>query len=230
MSYSEFKTISEICDRFDVIVEETSTLFANVPAISVSGPFQTLLERNIPLANAINTEKARSELLIAPMLLELRLLFQDKIGFFSGSEFNINQDEGLNGYCDFILTASPELYEIRRPVMTLVEAKNENIKGGLAQCMAEMIAASRFNQQENISLPIYGAVTTGMIWQFLRLEGDRSSKTSPNTQPSTIQHYIWLDLREYYIRDADKLMGILAHPFQPYLGDRTPNESLTENP
>lgn len=81
--------------------------------------------------------------------------------------------------------------------MTLVEAKNENIKGGLPQCMAEMISAQRFNQQANIYQPIYGSVTTDMIWQLLRLEGDRIS----------------LDLREYYIRDTAKLLGILAHPF-----------------
>ncbi len=87
--------------------------------------------------------------------------------------------------------------------MTLVEAKNENIKGGLAQCIAEMVAAQRFNQRENINLPIYGAVTTGMIWQFLLLEGD----------------LVCINLREYYIRDTDKLLGILSHPFQEYFSN-----------
>ena len=51
-------------------------------------------------------------------------------------------------------------------------AKNENIKGGLAQCIAEMYAAQLFNKKENINLTIYGAVTSGTIWQFLILEGD----------------------------------------------------------
>ncbi|WP_353771990.1 hypothetical protein [Okeania sp. SIO2G5] len=139
-------------------------------------------------------------------------MFNDEIGFFSGSEFNIDPELDLNGYCDFILTASPELYEIRCPVITLVEAKNENIKGGLPQCMAEMIAAQRFNQRENINRPIYGTVTTGMIWQFLRLEND-----SGNTQKT---QRIALDRREYYIRDTGKLLGILAHPFRQYWSDR----------
>lgn len=200
MSYSEFKSIAEIRDRFELSIDESKNLFADVPPVEVSEFLQQLLERNIPLANAINTEKARSELIIAPTLLEIRQRFDNEVGFFSGSEFNIDFELGLNGYCDFILTASREIYEIRRPVMTLVEAKNENIKGGLAQCIAEMIAAQRFNQRENISLPIYGGVTTGTIWQFIIIE-DKEVK---------------IDLREYYIRDTDKLLGVLSRPFQDY--------------
>ena len=88
---------------------------------------------------------------------------------------------------------------------TLVEAKNENIKGSLAQCLAEMIAAQKFNLRENLNLPIYGAVTTGTIWQFLILEAN----------------LLCIDLREYYIRDTDKLLAILSHPFQEYLGHNT---------
>jgi len=203
MSYSEFKNIAQVRNCFELNVDESQNIFADIPPVEVSEFLQQILERNIPLANAINTEKARSELLIAPTLLEIRQMFDNKVGFFSGSEFNIDFELGLNGYCDFILTASREIYEICRPVFTLVEAKNENIKGGLAQCIAEMIAAQRFNERENVNLPIYGAVTTGTIWQFLRLECK----------------CVWIDLREYYIRDTDKLLGILSHPFQQYLAD-----------
>ena len=200
MSYSEFKTIAEVRERFELRVDESKNLFADIQPVEVSELLQQILERNIPLANAINTEKARSELLIAPTLLEIREIYDHEVGFFSGTEFNIDFELGLNGYCDFILTASREIYEIYRPVVTLVEAKNENIKGGLAQCIAEMIAAQRFNQRENINLPIYGAVTTGVIWQFLILESD----------------LVRIDLREYYIRNTDKLLGILSHPFREY--------------
>ena len=205
MCYSEFKTIAEVRDRFDLRVDESKNLFANIPPVEVREFLQQMLERNIPLANSINTEKARSELLIAPTLLEVRQIYKNEVGFFSGSEFNIDSELGLNGYCDFILTASREIYEICRPVMTLVEAKNENIKGSLAQCMAEMIAAQKFNLRENLNLPIYGAVTTGTIWQFLILEAN----------------LLCIDLREYYIRDTDKLLAILSHPFQEYLGYNT---------
>ncbi len=200
MSYSEFKSIAEVCNRFDLNIDESQNLFTDIATVEVSELLQQILKRNIPLANAINTEKARSELLIAPTLLEIRQIFNNEVGFFSGSEFNIDSELGLNGYCDFILTASREIYEINRPVVTLVEAKNENIKGGLAQCIAEMVAAQRFNERDNVNLPIFGAVTTGIIWQFIRLDGN----------------FVWIDLQEYYIRDTPKLLGILSHPFKDY--------------
>lgn len=200
MSYSEFKSIAEVCNRFDLNIDESQNLFTDIATVEVSELLQQILKRNIPLANAINTEKARSELLIAPTLLEIREIFNNEVGFFSGSDFTIDSELGLNGYCDFILTASREIYEIQRPVVTLVEAKNENIKGGLAQCIAEMVAAQRFNERDNVNLPIFGAVTTGLIWQFLRLDGN----------------FVWIDLQEYYIRDTPKLLGILCHPFQDY--------------
>ena len=53
----------------------------------------------------------------------------------------------------------------------VVEAKKENLKGGLGQCMAEMVAAWRFNtERQNAIKNIYGVVTTGTVWRFLKLQ------------------------------------------------------------
>ncbi len=134
------------------------------------------------MATAINTDNARSELIIAPVLLEVRRILNFQIGFFSGSEFNVDLQAGLSGYCDYILTASKESYEIRTPVITLAEAKNESIKSGLGQCIAEMVAAQLFNQRNGESNEsIYGAVITGRDWKFLKL----------------IDKTIWIDKRGY---------------------------------
>jgi len=202
MSYSEFKTITQVQESFSLTVKESENLFMNVQPLIVSDSLQQALKRNLPLANGINTEKARSELLIVPTLLEVRQVFHEQVGFFSGTEFNVDPEVGLNGFCDFILTASTEIYEVSCPVITLVEAKNENIKGGLGQCMAEMVAAQRFNARSSKNLPVYGVVTTGMIWKFLRLE----EKT------------IWIDQEDYFIKEIGKLLGILASPFRVYFG------------
>ena len=52
----------------------------------------------------------------------------------------------------------------------LVEAKNENLKVGFPQCIAEMVAAQQFNQQKgNPVESVYGVVTIGTTWRFLRL-------------------------------------------------------------
>ncbi|NEP40608.1 MAG: hypothetical protein F6K35_15770 [Okeania sp. SIO2H7] len=199
MAYNDFTTITKVRNAFDLTFDETQELFINVNSIEPSDYLKTTLKEYVPLANAINTEKARSELIIAPVLLEVRRILNFQIGFFSGVEFNVNLAKGLMGYCDYILTASKELYEIRTPVFTIVEAKNENIKGGLGQCMAETIAARLFNiQQEKELEAIYGAVTTGNIWKFIKLEDQR----------------IFIDLKDYFLPEIDKILGILAIPFQ----------------
>ena len=198
MPYSKFKMLSQVEAAFDLTLDEHHRIFQEVQPLTPDAHLHRTLEDYVPLANAVNTEKARSELIIAPILLELRRLYAGKVGFFSGTEFTVDPDAGLSGYCDYILTASADLYEVRAPVVTLVEAKNEDIKGGLAQCVAEMVAADQFNQQQGDDIPaIYGAVTTGILWKFLRL-----------TYP-----VIAIDLDEYYVKECGKILGILSLPF-----------------
>ena len=99
------------------------------------------LDFNAPVALAINSEKVRSELIIAPILLELKRNHPDRVSLFSGKEFNVDADRGLNGFCDFLISRSPQQSVIQSPVIAIVEARNENIELGLGQCMAEMVAA-----------------------------------------------------------------------------------------
>jgi hypothetical protein len=199
MAYSDFTTLTKVREAFELTIEESIDLFTDIPEALPSSYLQTTLNENVFLATAINTEKARSELIIAPVLLEVRRILNFQIGFFSGSEFNVDLQAGLSGYCDYILTASKESYEIRTPVVTLAEAKNESIKSGLGQCIAEMVAAQIFNQRNGEAITsIYGAVTTGTDWKFLKL----TDKT------------IWIDKRDYFINEVSRILGILTMPFK----------------
>jgi hypothetical protein len=201
MAYSDFTTITKVREAFGLTIEESIDLFTDIPEALPSSHLQTTLNENVFLATAINTEKARSELIIAPVLLEVRRMLNFQIGFFSGSEFNVDLQAGLSGYCDYILTASKESYEIRTPVVTLAEAKNESIKSGLGQCIAEMVAAQLFNQRNGEAIKsIYGAVTTGTDWKFLKL----TDKT------------IWIDKRDYFINEVSHILGILTTPFKAF--------------
>ncbi len=194
MAYSDFK-LGELIKTFGLTISESSGLFANVPEVDYSDILATLLQENVDLAVSINTEKARSEMIIAPILLELRRKFNYQIGLFSGVDFNVDNERGLNGFCDFIISLSKEQLLVRAPVITIVESKNENLNIRLGQCVAEMIAAQLFNQKEENEIPIiYGAVTIGTIWQFLKLK----DKT------------IFIDLSQYYIKDIKKILGILS--------------------
>lgn len=200
MVYSDF-SLKSVKINFELTVDESIDLFAQTEAIAPSNLLELTLKETIPLVSAINTEKARSELIIAPILLEVRRHLQYKVSLFSGIDFNVAPEKGLAGFCDFILSQSSEQYFIQSPVVTIVEAKNENIKGGLGQCIAEMVAAQLFNQQNSSEIQtIYGVVTTGQIWKFLKLEG----KT------------VFIDQSDYYIKEVEKILAILVTS----LGDR----------
>jgi hypothetical protein len=169
MAYSNFK-LDQIIKEFNLTVVESSNLFRGNSPVEPSASLVDLLQENIDVALAINTEKARSEMIIAPVFWEIRRRLIPNVSLFSGLEFTVDESRGLNGICDFILSQNPEQLFIRAPVVTAVEAKNENLKSGFAQCVAEMIAAQIFNEQEHNNIPaIYGVVTIGTIWRFLRL-------------------------------------------------------------
>jgi len=128
MAYSDF-TLKRVKSDLNIKVIENETLFPNIDGIKISQFLETMLKRNVPLALAINTEKARSELIIANILLEVKDQLKNEISFFSGIDFTVDKDRGLNGYCDFILSRSIEQFYLDTPVVTIVEAQNENITG-----------------------------------------------------------------------------------------------------
>jgi hypothetical protein len=194
MSYSDF-TLENVNKSLHLSISSREDIFSEVAPLPVSEYLQETLAYNVPFALASNTEKSRSEMIITPILLELTKKFINQISLFSGVEFNIEPSQGLNGNCDFLISRSPEFLLINAPVIIVVEAKKENIKGGLGQCIAEMYAARLFNErEENQVTEIYGVVTTGEIWKFLRLSGE----------------VVQIDLAEYFLNDVNKILGILA--------------------
>ncbi len=201
MAYGDFD-LGKVKRDFGLILQEDRNLFAGVRGVEASELLQMILPENLPLAIAINSEKAKSEFLIAPILGEVRRQLDFKVSLFSGKDFTVDISRGLNGFCDFILSASIEQYFIDAPVLTIIEAKNDNIIAGLGQCIAAMVAAQIFNQQQGNGIDkIYGAVTNGTIWKFLTLE----EKT------------VCIDLIEYYIKEINQILAILMQPFKPVL-------------
>ena len=195
MPYSQF-SVEQIKTNFGINLTRTVDLFADIPEIEASSFLQETLQFNLPLALEINSEKARSELIVTPILVEIKKLLPERMSLFSGREFNVDPARGLSGYCDFLISRSPEQLVIESPVIALVEAKNDNIQSGLGQCMAETIAAQIFNQrQENDIQTIYGVVTTGSIWKFFKLEGTA----------------IEIDTSEYFINNVAKIIGLLIN-------------------
>jgi hypothetical protein len=171
MAYSDF-TLRKVKQSFGLTAVEGGRFLPEVEPIAPSAILVGLLEDTVPWAIAVGTEKAKSELIIAPTLLEVKRLLNRQISVFSGTDFTVDTAAGLNGVCDFLISRSPEQFEIEAPAVMLVEAKRDNINSGLGQCIAEMVAAQRFNEINNNSIPIiYGSVTTGTAWRFMKLEG-----------------------------------------------------------
>jgi hypothetical protein len=202
MPYSQFKTLESVVSTFDLTVEDTVHLFSQTEPIKPSDRLKEIINEGLDLAIATSTEKARSELLISPILMEVRRSFHKQISLFSGNNFDVEPERGLNGFCDFIVSASATQSVITAPVLTVVEAKENDLRSGLGQCIAEMVGAQIFNQRKGLVHAIYGTVTTGTTWRFLKLD----------------QQKVHIDLTEYFINQLDLILGILALPFQQ-LGD-----------
>ena len=194
MAYSEF-TLESVQKTFQLETVRSVGIFSEMEPVVPSAYLTTGLARKASLATAIGTEKARSEMIVADVLVELLEHFDRRISLFSGIDFNVDAEKGLTGVCDFLVSLSPEQFYLEAPVIILVEAKNLDLKLGLGQCVAEMLAAQRFNAERGNDIPcVYGASTTGVEWLFLKLEGK----------------CLHVDMATYTLERCDRLLGILA--------------------
>jgi len=194
MAYSDF-TVGKVKQAFGIQTIEGKPFFPAVAPVAPSSTLLEVLEETLPLAVALPSEKAKSELLISPILVEVRKYLKRQVSLFSGQDFTVDASVGLTGICDFLISGSTEQLEIESPVVVLVEAKKADINSGMGQCMAEMVAAQQFNQnagqQPN---PVYGCVTSGILWRFLQLEGKQMT----------------VDLKDYSLDPLSDLLGKLV--------------------
>ena len=194
MAYSNF-TLETVQKTFQLDTVRSVGIFSEIEPVAPSAYLTTGLAKKTPLATAIGTEKARSEMIVADVLVELLEHFDHNISLFSGIDFNVDAENELIGVCDFLVSLSPEQFYLEAPVIILVEAKNLDLKAGLGQCVAEMLAAQRFNAERGNDISyVYGASTTGIDWVFLKLEEKR----------------LHIDMTTYQIAQCDKVLGILS--------------------
>ncbi len=173
---------------------EDGDLFSAAPPFPVREEIAAFVRDGVALALANSTEKAKSEFIIAPVLLELRRSLGGKFSLFSGLEWDVDASRGLNGYCDYIISRGPSQHILTAPYVAIVEAKNDLIRTGLGQCIAAMYAARLSNEQANVPIrSVFGVISTGAAWKFLRMQGD----------------VVQIDIPEYFIDNLPKLMGAL---------------------
>jgi hypothetical protein len=194
MAYSDF-TVTKVKKAFGISTIEGQNFLPVIQPVQPTSTLVDFLTEAFPLASMLKSEKAKSEFLIGPVLLEVRKYLDRKISLFSGEEFTVDASVGLSGVCNFLISQSAEQLEVEAPVVVIVEAKKADINSGMGQCMAEMVAAQRFNHEAGrLPSAIYGCVSSGILWRFLKLEGQT----------------VTIDAEDYALKPIDRLLGILV--------------------
>jgi hypothetical protein len=168
MGYSSFKKIKTVVKKFNLDVEMVN-LFEDTPRVEPSAWLRESLRR-ADLTPQTN-EKTKAERIISPILLEVAVAFSANISFFSGEAIDVRPEDDLSGECDFVFTLQARKPYIEAPIISLAEAKDEDMEWGIAQCAAQMYGAHLYNEAEGKNIPvIYGCATDGIEWRFLKLE------------------------------------------------------------
>ncbi len=192
MTYSEF-TLDSVQSLLGLKLQ-TEKLF---PIIEPVTPPDWLI-KSLAVASSVgfSTEKARSEFFVAPILLASRELNHERFFLYSGQKLDADPQRGLTGECDFILSHAQASVVLQTPIMTLVEAKKQDYEAGMGQCIAQMVGAQIFNQKkEDVELPIFGCVTTGEGWQFLKLADS----------------YVTVDVTRYALANLELILGMFRN-------------------
>lgn len=197
MGYSRFKKLKEVTKTFGLDAEKI-TLFESIAPVEASDWLKIALKKAtfFPL----NNEKVKSEKIVSPILGEVAEAYFDKITLFSGEDLPVDSSRDLSGECDFFFVLAPRKPYIESPIISLVEAKDEDMDYGIAQCAAQLYGAKLFNESEGKNIPVlYGCATDSVEWQFLRFEN--------NT--------FYIDSKIY--TDLQEILGVWHHIIKLYV-------------
>ena len=168
MAFSDFKRISEVQEKFDITYAEED--FVKVHDAEPSEQFLQDFEWTRQNLNVFVSEASRCEAIIFPVLKENYKAYADNYELWIGTSIAYNQT--LSGTPDYLISTRSRLGKtvVGKPLIILVEAKRNDFDRGWGQCLAELVAAQKMNN--DAAFPVYGIVTDGNLWQFGRLVGD----------------------------------------------------------
>jgi hypothetical protein len=199
MGYSNYKNLKQTLKKLE-LEEFDVALFAEIHPVEPSAWLtQSLaIAEKTPLTN----EKSKAERVISPILLEVALHYESQITLYSGEDLTVDVSRDLAGECDFFFSKHPRKSVMQAPIITFVEAKDEDFEYGQAQCAAQMYASLIFNEQEGKPIPyVYGCAVTAGEWKFLKLEKGK----------------LLIDPKTYYLVEIPKILGIFHQIIQSFL-------------
>lgn len=198
MPYADF-TLERVEAEFG-LTARPGDLFVGLADVPVPDWLAEILARGRRGA-ALVSEESRSEFIVAPILTAAQDFAIGDFSIYSGQRLDVDPARGLIGECDFILALTPPVPRLKAPLLTILGAKRGDIELGLGQCAAQMVAARIFNERAGVgSRPIYGCVTTGEDWQFLRLRDEQILLARERLYVNALGGILAV-LREIIIRD-----------------------------
>jgi hypothetical protein len=160
MSYNQYKNIAQVLGDFPLTYQEENFIQEN--SLEIDDYFRNRFELVLREGVVFNSEYAICEAVIFPILIEIWQKYKDKLLIWSHQPLNF--DERLSGIPDYIFAKRSPRGKIifESPYLILVEAKKDNFEEGWGQCLAELIAAQKLNNQPK--------QLNGKIWEFGQLQ------------------------------------------------------------
>jgi hypothetical protein len=140
-------------------------------------------------------------MIIGPILREIYKGYAEHYAFWVQKPIAV--DQMLNGTPDYMIATKSALGKtvLEMPLVIIAEAKRSDFEQGWGQCLAELVAAQKLNQKS--TLPVYGIVTDGNLWQLGRLVGNMFTR----------------ELQNYTIDHLAQLFGALHFVFRAVVAD-----------
>ncbi len=197
MAYGDF-SFDDIESKFGIKNKVKRLFDDNLPPLEPSPNLKYALDMAAELP--IRSEKAKSESIVFPILVELRHRNQNFFTIYSGDNLSVDNTQGLNGECDFILAKDVGSFSINFPIFQIVEAKKNDIDLGVPQCAAQLVGAKLFNEKKGVKIDhIFGCVTTGNEWLFLKIDSE-----------------LTIDSRIYYLNELNELLAVFQQIIDYY--------------
>jgi len=198
MSYNKYKSIADVLQEFPLTYKEKN--FIEQIPIETDPYFKNRLDFILAEGVVFNSEYAICESIIQPILVELWRKYADKLLLWSHQP--LNYDENLSGIPDYIVAQRSTRGKIilEQPYLIIVEAKKDNFEEGWGQCLAELVAAQKINNDQNSRL--FGIVSNGKLWEFGLLQGIDFTKN--------VKYYVLEDLQAL----MEALNFIFRHSFE----------------
>ena len=202
MAFSDYKNISQVQKEFGIRYQEENFIVAE--RVEPSSHFREEYEFNQKNIDVFTSEAARTDLVITPTLREVYKNFHEQYSFWIQKPIAYN--DKLSGTPDYLIATRSALGKtvLDLPLVVVVEAKKNDFEQGWGQCLAELVAAQKIN--DNVEKPIYGIVTDGELWKFGKLVGSTFIS----------------NLEGYTVGDLAELFGAIHFIFQAISQDGAP--------